>query len=70
MSLIKEESAKTNNLKIRILETSIIHTFKNLNSHFWRYLAILSNNTTENEKILRHIEWTKSLEEEEMRLSN
>ncbi len=70
MSCIKNAFAKIDDLKIRISEAVIIHAFKNLNSHFRPYLAVLSHAAREKEKLLTLSELTKTLEDEEIRLSN
>ncbi len=70
MSCIKDASAEIDDLKISISETVVIHAFNNLDSHFRPYLVILSHNAQENEKLPTFSELTKTLEDEEMRLSN
>ncbi len=70
MSRIKDASAEIDDLKIRISEAVIIHALNNLDSHFLPYLAILSHDAQEKKKLLTLSELIKTLEDEEMRLSN
>ena len=70
MSYMKDASAEGEDLKISISEAVVIHALNNLDSHFWPYLAILSHDAREKEKLLTLSELTKALEEVQMRLSN
>ncbi len=70
MSRIKDASAEIDDLKISISEASVIHALNNFDSHFWPYLAILSHDAREKEKLWTLSELTKTLEDEEVRLSN
>lgn len=70
MSRIKDALAKIEDLKISISEAVIIHALNNLDSHFRLYLAILSHDAREKEKLPTLSELTKGLEDEQMRLSN
>ena len=70
MSRIKDASAEIEDLKISISEAVIIHALNNLDSHFRPYLAILSHDAREKEKLPTLSELTKTLEDEQMRLSN
>ncbi len=51
ISRIKDASAKIDDLKISISESVVIHTLNNLNSYFPPYLAILSHDAREKEKL-------------------
>ena len=70
MSRIKDASAEIDDLKISISEAVVIHALNNLDSHFRSYLAILSHDAQEKEKLPTLSELTKTLEDKEMRLSN
>ena len=70
MSRIKDVSTEIEDLQISISEAVVIHALNNLDSHFWPYLAILSHDAREKEKLLTLSELTKALEEVQMRLSN
>ena len=70
MSRIKDASAEIEDLEISISEAVVIHTLNNLDSHFYIYLAILSHDAREKEKLPTLSELTKTLEDEQMRLSN
>ncbi len=70
MSRIKDASAEIEDLKISISEAVVIHALKNLDSHFGPYLAILSHDAQEKEKLQTLSELAKTLEDEQMRLSN
>ena len=70
MSRIKDASAEIEDLKISISEAVVIHALNNLDSHFRPYLAILSHDAREKEKLPTLSELTKTLEDEQMRLSN
>ena len=70
MSCIKDASAEIEDLKISISEAVVIHALNNLDSHFRPYLAILSQDAREKEKLPILSKLTKALEDEQMRLSN
>lgn len=70
MSRIKDASAEIEDLKISISEVVVIHALNNLDSHFRPYLAILSHDAREKEKLPTLSEVTKALENGQMRLSN
>ncbi len=70
MSRIKDKSAEIDDLKISISEAVVIHVLNNLDLHFRSYLAILSHDAQEKEKLPTLSELTKTLEDEHMRLSN
>lgn len=62
MSRIKDASAEIEDLKISISEVVVIHVLNNLDSHFRPYLAILSHDDREKEKLPTLSELTKTLE--------
>ena len=70
MSRIKDASAEIDDLRISISEAVVIHALNNLDSHFRPYLAILSHDAREKEKLPTLSELTKALEDEQLRLSN
>ncbi len=70
MSCIKDGSAEIDNWKISIFEAVVIHVLNNLDSHFQLYLAILSHDAWKKKKLQTPSELTKTLEDEQMRLSN
>lgn len=70
MSQIKNASAKIDNLKISIPKGVVIYTLNNFNSYFQPYLAILSHNTGENEKLSTLCKLIKVLEDEQLYLSH
>ncbi|MCJ1347562.1 hypothetical protein MMC31_005787 [Peltigera leucophlebia] len=67
MSRIKDASAEIEDLKINVSEAVVIHALNNFDSHFRPYLAILSHNAHEKEKLPTLGELTKTLEDEQMR---
>ncbi len=70
MNCIKDTSVEIDNLKISISEAVVIHALNNLDSHFRPYLAILSHDAQEKEKLSTLSELTRTLGDEQMRLSN
>ncbi len=70
MSRIKDASAEMDDLKISISEAVVIYALNNLDPHLQLYLAILSYDAREKKKLLTLSELTKTLEDEEMRISN
>lgn len=70
MSRIKDAFATINTLKLNISEAVVIYTFNNLDPHFWPYHAILSPDTREKENLPTLSELTKTLKDEQMRVSN
>ncbi len=70
MSHIIDASAEIDDLKISISEAVVIHALNNLDSHFRPYLAIPSHDAPKKGKLPTLSELTKTLEDEEMRLSN
>ncbi len=70
ISHIKDASAEIEDLKISISEAVVIHALNNLDSHFRPYLVILSHDARKKEKLPTLSEVTKTLEDEQMRLSN
>ena len=70
MSRIKHASDESENLKISISELVLIHALNSLDSRFRPYLAILSHDAREKEKLPTLSELTKTLENGQMRLSN
>ncbi len=64
MSRIKDASTEIEDLKISISEAVVIHALNNFDSHFRPYLAILSHNAWEKEKLPTLSELTKTLEDE------
>lgn len=70
MNRIKDASTEIEDLKISISEAVVIHALNNLDSHFRPYLAILSHDVREKEKLPTLSELTKALENMQMRLSN
>lgn len=70
MSQIKDTSAINDNLKISIFEVIIFHSFNNIDSHFWPYLTILNHDAREKEKLPTLSKLRKTLEDEQIYLSN
>lgn len=70
MRRIKDASGEINNFKISISKAVVIYVLNKLDSHFRLYLAILSYNVRGKEKLSILSELTKTLEDEQMRLSN
>ncbi len=70
MSRIKDASAEIEDLKINISEAVVIYPLNNLDSHFRLYLAILSHDAREKEKLSTISELTKTLEDVQMGHSN
>ena len=70
MSRIKDIAAEIEGLKISISEAIVIHALNNLDSHFRPFLAILSHDARQKEALPTLSELTKTLEDEQMRLSN
>ena len=70
MSFIKDASTEIEDLKISISEMVVIHALNNLDLHFRPYFTILSYDAREKEKLPTLSKFTKTLEDEQMRLSN
>ena len=64
MSRIKDASAGIKDLKISISKAVVIHALNNLDSHLQPYLAILSHDAQEKEKLPTLSELTKTLKDE------
>lgn len=69
-SRIKDVSPKIEDLKINISKAIVIYALNNLDSQFQSYFAILSYNAREKEKLPILSELTRTLEDEQMYLSN
>lgn len=70
MSWIKNICAKIEGSKICISEAIVIHTLNNLDLYFGPYLAILSHNTPQKKALPTLSELIKTLEDEQICLSN
>ena len=70
ISKIRDITSEISDLNITMDEAIIIHTLNSLDDHFKYYLAILSHDARENDKIPTLDTLSNALEDEELRLTN